>query len=178
MPRWRFGSVLEEEFAARRVRNGRYSLRAFAAYLEADHSTISQVIRGQRRAPAAQISKWATRLGLCAEEAEIWVAAECDAPGAWAAEGLRILRERAHWRIVELARQSHLRADSRWVAEQIGQPVDTVNAALSRLLRLGLLEMHGTEWREATGLDELTENEFRCVALRRLKEAHGVWEIR
>jgi hypothetical protein len=49
--------------------------------------------------------------------------------------------------------------------------VDEVNIALSRLLRLGLLEARGAdEWKDLTGLAVLTERSFRELALARVKE--------
>ena len=44
----RFQSILADEFARRRGANPRYSLRAFAAYLGMEHSTLSQLLRGRR----------------------------------------------------------------------------------------------------------------------------------
>jgi hypothetical protein len=38
-------------------KNARYSLPAFAAFLGTDHSTLQQILRGTRRAPAGYIAK-------------------------------------------------------------------------------------------------------------------------
>jgi DNA-binding MarR family transcriptional regulator len=169
----RFADCLARELEARRAKNPRYSLRAFAAYLGTDHSTLSQILRQSRRAPARQIRAWARKLSVDAEEAGVWIAVE---HGRADAEVLGILTERAHWQILELIRAPEFRADSRWLAERIGVPADTVNIALSRLLRLGLLEMRGNRWIERTGLIEFTEKGFRRLALRRAREA--TWQIR
>jgi hypothetical protein len=53
---------------------------------------------------------------------------------------MAITSEPAHWRILRLCRTSEFRPDCRWIVGQIGASVDDVNLALSRLLRLGLLE--------------------------------------
>jgi transcriptional regulator with XRE-family HTH domain len=71
-----FREKLAQEFAARRARNSRYSLRAFAAHLGADHSTLAQILRGARKVPASSIRAWAKILGLSAEEAAVYIAAE------------------------------------------------------------------------------------------------------
>ena len=63
-----FRARLEQELRDRHASNPRYSLRAFAAFLGTDHSTLSQILRGKRRAPAAQIRKWTKKLGLDGEE--------------------------------------------------------------------------------------------------------------
>ena len=71
-----FRAKLAEQFEARRERNPRYSLRAFAAFLGADHSTLSQILRGARRTPAGQLRSWGKKLGLGAEETAAYIAAE------------------------------------------------------------------------------------------------------
>jgi transcriptional regulator with XRE-family HTH domain len=51
-------SRMQEELRIRHESNPRYSLRAFAAFLGTGHSTLSQILRGKRRAPVAQIRQW------------------------------------------------------------------------------------------------------------------------
>jgi transcriptional regulator with XRE-family HTH domain len=167
----RFADRLAGEFAARRAKNRRYSLRAFAAWLGTDHSTLSQILRGRRRTPARQVRAWAKKLGMEAEEAAVWIALEhasSEADRHWTAEALAVT-ETVHWRILDLSRAPEFRADSRWLAQRTGVTADVVNIALSRLLRLGLIEMRAGRWTEQTGLDEWTEPEFRKLALQRVK---------
>ena len=57
-------------------KNPRYSLRAFATSLGADHSTLSQILKGSRRVPASSIRSWARKLGMSREEAAVYVASE------------------------------------------------------------------------------------------------------
>ena len=176
-----FRDKLEQEFEGRRSRNPRYSLRAFAAFLETDHSTLSQILRGSRRVPGRRIRAWGSKLGLSPEETTVYIAAEHvpDSAAArrqtqlrhWTAEALSIVTEPVHWEIVRLSRTPEFRADCRWIARQAGVDVDQVNLALSRLLRLGLLEAreHGA-WKDTTGLRSLTERDFRRLALARVRE--------
>ena len=165
-----FRERLVQEFAARRAKNPRYSLRAFAAYLGADHSTLAQILRGSRRAPVSGIRVWSKALGLSIEEAAVYVAAEHvpDPETAhrqhqlhhWTAEALSIISDRSHW---EIARRvgTASPADTRAIAQEIGLPVDQVNMALARLLRLRLLD---------GGASQLTEKQFRKLALARVRE--------
>jgi len=181
MPRFR--DRLEAEFQARRARNARYSLRAFARFLHGDHSTLSQILRGSRPAPARLIRAWAARLDIGAEEAAAYVAAEHVPDAAalrrqaqlqhWTAEALAVVTEPAHWEILRLIRQrsSRQHGDSRWLAGKIGVSVDEVNIAISRLLRLRLLEARAPgAWKETTGLKRLTERDFRKLALERVRQ--------
>ena len=111
-----FRRLLESELARRSSRNRRYSLRAFARYLDVDHSTLSQWLRGRRTITPRTVASLAPRLGC--------------APGT--PPDLAILG---------LVRQEGFHPDSRWIARSLGIGVDDVNVALQRLLRLGLLRM-------------------------------------
>ena len=171
---------LLEEFQLRRVANSRYSLRAFAAFLEAGHSSLSQIMKGAGRAPSSGIRKWARKLNMDREEMTAYVAAE-QAPDAmtvktrehlrhWTAEAMSVVANPAHWQIPRLSRTEGFQPNCIWISEQIGISVDEVNIALSRLLRLGLLEpQRDGKWRERTGLKEITEKSFRQVALARVR---------
>src|SRR5262249_29782564 len=176
-----FRNRLQEELEWRRQRNPRYSLRAFALMLGADHSTLSQILRGARRVPVSQIPTWGRRLGMTSDETAIHVVAEQLAHGTasmhqeslrqWVSEAIYIVTEPAHWEILRLSREPGFQADSRWVAEQAGIGVDRVNMAFDRLLRLGLVEAKSPgEWRDLTGLERETGCEFRKLAIQRLKE--------
>ena len=185
MPGASFREKLSDEFEMRRKKNARYSLRAFAMFLGADHSSLSQILRGTRRIPASRMRSWAKRLGLDHEEIAVYAAAE-DMPDSatserheklrhWTAEAAGLLTERVHWHIVRLSRAPGFRADCHWIAQQTGASVDQVNLALSRLLRLRLLEANSAgKWTDLTGLPQLTEREFRKVALARIREHAAV----
>ena len=176
-----FRTRLQEELDTRSENNPRYSLRAFAAFLGTDHSTLSQILRGKRRAPAAQIRQWSKKLGFDSEEAAAYIAAEYVPDTAtterenqlrhWTAEAMAIVTEPAHWEIVRLSRTPHFQTDCRWIAQEIGVTVDQVNLAFNRLLRLRLMETgaEGT-WIDLTNPPALTEKEFRRAALARVRE--------
>jgi transcriptional regulator with XRE-family HTH domain len=177
----KFASRLKTEFQSRRTRNPRYSLRAFAAFLGADHSTLSQVIRGKRPVPVASIRAWGKKLALDREETLAYIAAE-QMQGLrtaarqhhlkhWTAEAMAILSQPVHWKMLGLCRKPEFHADSRHVAASLGVTTDEVNLALSRLLRLRLLNVSpsGT-WSDATGVSNLTEDSFRKLALARVRE--------
>lgn len=177
----RFRERLQREFNQRREKNSRYSLRAFAAFLATDHSTLSQILRGTRPVPVRQIRAWARKLEMPIEEAAVYVAAEHapdpaladrdDQMRHWTAEATEIVANRTHFEILRLSRTRGFRADSRWIATKIGVDVDAVNLALSRLLRLRLLEAGvAGKWTDTTGLADLTEKEFRKLALARVRE--------
>jgi transcriptional regulator with XRE-family HTH domain len=176
-----FGERLTEELAARKRSNARYSLRAFATFLGADHSTVAQVMRGARRATVAQVRGWARKLGIPPVEISVLLAGE-QAPDQavlkrqamlvhWTAEAQAVVRGEAHLAILRLCGTDDFRPDCRWIAEHAGVAVDDVNIALQRLLRLGLLELAPDgSWRDCNGLGRASTREFRRAALARVRE--------
>jgi len=176
-----FAERLRQEFEARKEKNARYSLRAFATLLGADHGTLAQVFRGTRCVPVAKINAWSRRLGLDREEAQAYIVAALAPDDAtlarqhqlrhWSAEALAVVTDRTHYEIVRLLRLPGFRKESRWIAQEASASIDRVNIVLQRLLRLGLISMQpGDAWRDLTGLRALTEKAFRRVALARVRK--------
>jgi transcriptional regulator with XRE-family HTH domain len=177
-------SRLREELARRRSVNRRYSLRAFGAFLDVDHSTLSQILRGRRPIPIGALPGWAARLGVGPQETEIYRAvAMAENPAVlqrrvqenhWLGEAAQILGRPAHWRLLALLREPGFRTDMRWVAAQLELGADELNDAFARLLRLGLLRVaaDGT-WRDTTGLPEPTEHAVKELALARARLTQG-----
>jgi hypothetical protein len=176
-----FRRRLEAEFRARRAKNPRYSLRAFAAFLGTDHSSLSQILRSLRRIPARQIRSWGKKLAMLREETAAYIAAEYvpDGPASrrqdqlrhWTAEAMAIVTGDLHRQMLCLTRTRGFRPDCRWIARHTGADVDQVNVALSRLLRLRLLEITSMgAWKELTGLKDLNRESFLSLALTRVRE--------
>ena len=156
----RFRRLLLEELALRCARNPRYSLRAFARYLELDHSTLSQLLRGRRRFTARTIEAVGKRLGFSSEMITQFVELERTPPEPWKSRELRQLSRDAalsvaewhHHAILELTRLTSFRPDVRWISRVLDVPVDDVNVAITRLARLGLLDMRSRDqWVDAAG---------------------------
>jgi transcriptional regulator with XRE-family HTH domain len=174
-----FRNRLQREFEARRAINKRYSLRAFATLLAVDHASLSQILRGMRSVPPEKIGAWGRKLKLSAEEIAVYTAVGRMADETarlreeqlrhWAAEMLALITQPVHREMLRLSRQRGFRTDSRWVAEKLGVKVDEVNIALSRLLRLGLIEVTAVGvWRDTTGLDQITPQSFRKFVAERV----------
>ncbi len=159
----RFRELLRSELGARCASNPQYSLRAFGRALDFDHSTLSKILRGQRRLTAATIRELGAGLGLDQQAIEDHVVLERSAPRAGAkerhVEQLRADAEQViagwhHYAILELTRIESFQADSQWIARVLDISVDTVNIAIQRLLHLRLLRMVGeSDWRVGPDLE-------------------------
>jgi plasmid maintenance system antidote protein VapI len=122
-----FRDALHAELAARRRRNVRYSLRAFARFLGVDHSTLSQILRSRRSLSPRMVSRLGRKLGVSS---------------AFIAEARQQQIAEA---VLRLARTKSFRPNSRWIATRTGLPLDAVNSALDHLIRHGDLVMESTE---------------------------------
>jgi hypothetical protein len=147
--------------------------------LEVDHATLSQIFRGKRSIPAQKIGAWGRRLKLLPAEIAVYsalarvlderVRLDEQRLKNWGTEILSLLVDRTHLEILQVSRSAGFRPDSRVIAKRVGCSVDDVNVALSRLLRLGLLEALGRDtWRDNTGLSELSLRSFREFIATRL----------
>lgn len=144
MARTKFAQTLFDEFESRRLRNPRYSLRAFAKFLKTDHSSLAQILRGTRRVPSKHIREWSAALQFEAEESMVYsamesmptseLAARHERLKHWTSEASAITANKLHWQILKLSREHDFAPDTRWIAKRTGCNVDEVNIALARLL--------------------------------------------
>jgi uncharacterized protein (TIGR02147 family) len=178
-----FRLFLQAELGRRCAKNPQYSLRAFAKYLAIDHATISQLMRGKRPLTARTILRLGTRLGLDRSAIDRYAAHEAFWGRAAADEATlsevrqlandtaNVISDWYHYAILELTRLDHFKPDSRWIARILGISADEVNIALSRLTRLGLLEMVDRErWIDKSGNTTASLSEFNQAAVQRLSE--------
>lgn len=175
-----FREYLAGEFEKRRAANRRYSLRRMALELGADHSTLSQILRGTRPVPASKLRSFGKRLGLTPEEIAVFQAA-AGVPDAdvryreeqlqhWSAEAQALLSEPHHYELLRHVHEADFRADARAIADRLGVTLDQVNIAAARLARLGLLEMAAAQWRDSLGLGLGSAAAFRRRALERVRQ--------
>jgi plasmid maintenance system antidote protein VapI len=122
----RFRDAVAAEFARRRARNARYSIRRFARTLGVHHSTVSRMMRGSRRIPSRTIAEVARQLGMSRAEINEFVIREDEAA------------------VLQAIGRPSFRPDCRWLATITGISVDRVNIVLHTLLRAGALRMRTT----------------------------------
>lgn len=185
----KFRDRLKQELEVRRLANPRHSLRAFARFLEADHSTLSRILRGKRTMPTTLLREWAAKLGLDNEEAAAWIAAEQlpeprDAERErqlrnWTAEAIAIVSDRTHWKLVEFCRNRQTRPDSRRLAEELQVTPDRVNMAFTRLLGLRLMTTDEAGlWLYMTPDATGTEKQFLRLALARVRAQAAEYNVK
>jgi uncharacterized protein (TIGR02147 family) len=176
-----FKLFLQAELARRCASNEQYSLRSFAVFLGVDHSTLSQLIRGKRALTEKTIIKLGERLGLKPEEIDAFVAQErviaIRETGAsreirqLAMDAVGVLADPTHRSILELMHLDEFLPDSRWIGRVLNLSVDEINIALTRLVRLGLLEMAAHNcWLDKSEALTSSGKDFDRLAIERLLE--------
>jgi len=144
-----------------------------------NHSTLSQLLRGKRALTPRMIKNLGERLGLRPEEIEAFIARERQAADTVVSREIRwltmetvaLLSDGSHRAILEMTSMEGFVPDTRWIARGLDLTVDEVNMALSRLTRLGLLEMAtANRWvdRSESGLSN--RDGFAQQVIRRLSE--------
>jgi uncharacterized protein (TIGR02147 family) len=177
---------LQTELGRRCAGNPQYSLRAFAKYLVIDHATLSQLLRCKRRFTQATIEKLGKRLRLDDSLIAGYVAWEQQASqlaesAATLHEVQQLARDTAnlisdwyHFAILELIHLPQFKPDTRWIARVLEITPDECNVALTRLMRLRLLEMKATDcWIDRSGSAAASMNEFAQATIAKLQEQVG-----
>ncbi|MGH9936225.1 MAG: DUF4423 domain-containing protein [Blastocatellia bacterium] len=174
-----FRLYLQSELARRLSSNPQYSLRSFALQLGINHSTLSQLLRGKRALTPRMIETLGAQLGLRPEEIEAFVAREHQAGDTVVSREIRwltldtaaLLSDGSHRAILEMTSMEGFVTDTRWIARALDLTVDEVNMALSRLTRLGLLEMVAADrWVDLSGANVSSDAGFAQQVIRRLSE--------
>jgi uncharacterized protein (TIGR02147 family) len=154
---------IRNAFIARKQKNKTYSLRAFARDLGMSQSLLSLVLNGQRPLTLKQAHKIATLLMLSPSEEKKFI--ECVLASlpenARISQKIRIAKQKQdsafivksfdtekfhlisnwyHLAILNLTVTRGFKSDSRWIANRLAISKPEVDAALERLLLLGLLE--------------------------------------
>jgi transcriptional regulator with XRE-family HTH domain len=149
--------ILQRTLTERQGRHAAYSLRALARDLGVSHTYLSLVLSGKRRVPPARMLALCQCLGLDRVTTSRLVAEAVSLPKRPSRElsprfvrmeidRYKILSEWYHLAILDLTLVRGFQSDSRWVAGRLGITPRVAQAAVNRLLRLGLLRVECGRW--------------------------------
>jgi uncharacterized protein (TIGR02147 family) len=150
------------EFACRKLRNGSYSLRAYARDLDLSASRLSELLNGKKNLSERLSHRIAARLKLKAMDRDHFIdlvlasssrdanvrrlarsrllqARESEAMVPLSKDQFQLIADWEHAAIVELTQLEGFRSETRWIAKQLGITVVQVDEAITRLMRCGLL---------------------------------------
>lgn len=151
-----YRTTLKNEYAARRKRNSRYSLRSFAKSLEVDVSIMSKVLADKEPLSVKSAEKILARMSFSERKKKLFVDSLIKEKTVRNLEKLngdskqqittkidqdkfKVIREWYHYAILELTFTEGFNSDPKWIAHALGISVLETKLAIDRLLGLGLL---------------------------------------
>jgi uncharacterized protein (TIGR02147 family) len=147
-----FRVYLQSELTRRCKQNPRYSLRAFAALLKMDPSSVSQILSGKRNASRKVIEHIAARLNLHPEQTKVFIAKSKKNKEGFvlndeatenfsliSQDSFSFISEWYHYAILELINVENFQPQPGWIARSLGITALEAQAAIERMLRLGLI---------------------------------------
>jgi uncharacterized protein (TIGR02147 family) len=165
-----YREILKGRLEERCRTNPRYSLRAFARDLDIASSRLSEVLRGKQGLSKESSELIAKKIGFSSAEQRLFVnmvvsadarskkererarslvealASAGPAVSALREDTFRIIEDWYHYAILELSTLSSFKSSALWIARRLDISVYEVEAAIERLIRLGLLIEKDGKW--------------------------------
>jgi uncharacterized protein (TIGR02147 family) len=165
-----YRDILRDQLNVRIKANPRYSLRAFARDLNVAPSRLSEILNGKQGLSKESALKLAKKLGFTKEEIAIF----CDLVESIHArsrlsqdvakvrlqkhlidqsykslqvDAFTAVSDWYHFAIIQLMKLDGFQSDPDWIAQKLEINRSEVIAALERLARLELIEIHGKQYR-------------------------------
>jgi len=151
--------LLLREFEKRRVKNARYSQRAFARFLAISPSTLSLILAGRRSLSRRHAGRIAKRLELSADDRDILLRNSVvpSKGNVWKSEvhgfevidqtTFKLISEWYYYAILSLAELTTNVADHNWIADRLGIGSEEAKTAFDKLQALGFIKRVGDQFR-------------------------------
>lgn len=169
---------LESEYLSRRKKNAAYSLRAFARHLDIPSGRVSQLLARKRKLTPKLGLKIANRLGYDPRKTERLLEVLRKERGGSTPAPQRTYRQLGmdqfqgiadplHFTILSLAEIDGFKFTEKSVAKRLGISVVEARAALSRLVRLELIQKEKSGFALVPGNAFTTTHDIQSVAIRK-----------
>jgi uncharacterized protein (TIGR02147 family) len=177
--------ALNTAFVQIKVKNPNISLRAFANRLSISPSSISEILNGKRRVSKKLAEKIVTKLQLDpSEQSSILKHFDLKKEGQLTgstknitkqttqldSDSFKSISEWYHFAILSLAETRDFKPESEWIANRLNIKVSKANAAIERLLRLGMFKEANNGKLVLAKAQYRTSDEIASLAL---KKAHA-----
>lgn len=151
---WRpadFRLFLQAELVERCRKNPRYSLRAFAKFLEIEPSFLSKILSRKRSITKAIFERFSKRLGLSPIQIQNFSDFQSentrDEEYQIRIDEFEVISDWYYPAILELLQIENFEPSTRAMARALGITQPQLRAAVERLERLGYLEISRNKWR-------------------------------
>jgi transcriptional regulator with XRE-family HTH domain len=163
-------TYLQTEFERRTRHNPRYSLRAYARMLQIDPSALCKILKGKRAITGQMFDHLCGRLSLSEQQRDSLRPRHSGAPVRYRVLDSELFESIADWHhyaILELIQTRNFEPSVSWVAGRLNLPILTVESAVERLQKIGMLEIRATgQWIDRS-LDVTTLGTATSTALKR-----------
>jgi uncharacterized protein (TIGR02147 family) len=152
-----FLMVLQREFVQRCDKNPKYSLRAFARSLGVEASPLSAMLRGKRPISPKMRARLGLALGINLDELTKFEQ-EYKSPDYQqiALDTYAIIADWYHYAILELTKVQDFKGTIDYISKTLNISKTEAHIAVERLKRVGLLNVKGKRWIDATSEGLLT----------------------
>jgi uncharacterized protein (TIGR02147 family) len=161
----RAAEYLLTQYHSRKIKNPRYSQRAFASFLGLNSGRLNQYFNGKRKISRTAAKSISAKLGLDAAETNYFLhLIELDKSETNSAERILTDDETAlvvewhHAALLALLTTQNFKPDPNWIAERLLLPVEVVKSSIERLQRIGLIETASQGYRRKPGAVKTTTN--------------------
>lgn len=145
--------ILRRELGKRCATNPRYSLRAFAKALEISPASLSLILNGKRLPSRKSVKRITEKIELTARERrDIAQGFELTTPvqDNLSLEQAEKICNWVCYAILSLTATKGFRSDAVWIGKRLGISVHEVRAAVSALVKAGVLDCKTKLWRQLT----------------------------
>ncbi len=134
-------NLLKKEFIKRSQINSSYSIRAYAKYLEVDHSLLSKIMRGKLSLSQKMAYKVGGKLGLTISQINDYIQekSEKNESEQISEDIFTVMADWYHFAILELIKTKKSSSNVTDLSETLGVSELEIEMALSRLIRLGFI---------------------------------------
>jgi hypothetical protein len=144
---------LQKQLTDRCQKNSKYSLRAFAKYLQINPASLSQILSGKRVLSKAMMLNICERLSVRSKELRNFGLIEMDTGDSQylqlSYDTFSVISDWYHYAILELTYVPDFKEDPRWLSRKLGISVVEAKEGVQRLLRMGLLIKNGDVYSKA-----------------------------
>lgn len=168
-----FVDYLNEELARRCSANENYSLRSFARNLDIDSSYLSKLTRGKRTISKKLAHKILEKLGFPKKLANLIPLNDLKSDFIpLDLQKFSQISEWYHFAILELVQMDNFVPSASYVASTLSIDPNVAEAAISRLKKIGLIEVEYTQKKEHWRIRNYTtvQNKYTHEAFRRLEK--------
>lgn len=166
-----FRAILQNEFLTRSKNNSSYSIRSFAKSLGIESSSLSQILQGKRKLTDKMCQRLGLKLGFSLSKIQSLTKINTNLNESFESfnkikeDQFLVISDWYYYSILELTYCDEFQGNIRWISDVLDLPISKTIEAVSRLKRLGFLEISADgKWIDRLGDTNNLGNELKAPA--------------